>query len=177
MVFTLLVLWGIAYVVPIIKNSGSLIQIRKSLDKLVDFAAVYGDSQPYFRPEKETYTKELTALLRYYPVIKTFVSYPKLSYDQTDEETFQSACVLISKLQMQQNDMRHKLARSLNPLISVKDLVLLPVTVAKELGFNPGKNQSLAIEILAIVISSLFDLFSPEIKALIVTFFENFVHN
>ena len=175
MISFVVLLWLLSYISPIVKCLLTIRRIRISLNKLVNFVAVYGNSTPYFRPEKDVYNNELTALLRYYPVISEFVSSPKLSYRQTEETIYQNARKIIPDLQMQMNEFRHKLIRSLNPLVSARELVLLPVRALQELGFRPGRISSVFLNITGWTVSYLLGMFQPEIKALLIVLFEKLI--
>lgn len=164
-----------AYIIPILRTLISLRRIKTGLRRLAEFAAVYGSSAPYFRPKKETYATELNALLRYYPVISGFVSYPKLSYSLADEALYRNSCQIISDLQMKLNETRHLLIRSFNPLFSIQELALLPVRVLQEIGFRPGKTGSVILNITGWTISYLLGMFEPEIKSLLILLFEKLV--
>lgn len=166
-------LFLIAYLVPIIRIAISIPRQNKALEFLVDFTAVYGHlSQPGFRPRREKYQDELTALLRYYPVIESFVRYPRLSYNITDEETYLLACDLLGKMEMVINQRRFNFQERLNPLLSLQELVLLPVSTAKALGFDPGKLASTFLTVFCWGVSVLPDFLWNDLFTLITGLFK-----
>lgn len=171
----LFLLLAVAYIFPVVNNLVSMYRLRRCVMKLVSFVEIYGDSPSYFRPKPEKYRQELTDLLRFYPVIAEYIHYPELSYEDSDEETYKKAVKLITQIQMTRNAERHKLLRSLNPLRSVKELALLPVTVVREFGATPGRIVSILINVFGWVTAYLLDMFQPEIKALIIALFEKLV--
>ena len=171
----LFLLLAVAYIVPVVNNLVSMYRLRRCVMKLVSFVEIYGDSTSYFRPKPEKYRQELTDLLRFYPVIAEYIHYPELSYEDSDEETYKKAVKLITQIQMTRNAERHKLLRSLNPLRSVKELALLPVTVVREFGATPGRIVSILINVFGWGTAYLLDMFQPEIKALIIALFEKLV--
>ncbi len=165
----------VAYVIPVVNNALSLRRFRKCIRLLTEFILIYGDSTSYSRPKSEEYNQELTALLRYYPVMAEYVSYPKLTYEDSVEKTFENSKKLLSKFQMLSNAKRHKLLRSLNPLFSMKEFVMLPVTAVRECGAAPGVKASIAINVLGWLIAYLLDTFRPEIKALLLVALQHFI--
>lgn len=173
--FFFLILALVAYVIPVANNLLSLVRFRKCLRLLMEFILIYGDSPSYCRPKPEVYRQELTSLLKYYPVVAEYVSYPKLSYGDSDETTYEKSKKLASGLQMRSNAQRHKLLRSLNPLFSLKELVMLPVTAVRECGATPGVKASIAINVLGWLITYILDTFRPEIKALLLVALQHFI--
>lgn len=171
----LFLLLAVAYIVPVVNNLTSMYRLRRCVSKLVSFVGIYGSSPSYFRPKPEKYRQELTDLLRFYPVIAEYIHSPELSYEDSDEETYEKAVKLINQIQMTRNAERHKLIRSLNPLRSVKELALLPVTVVREFGATPGRIVSILINVFGWGTAYLLDMFQPEIKALIIALFEKLV--
>lgn len=167
----LLILWFATYCKTVCNNFLVWRQTKKALKKLAAFCVAYKFSG--IPRLKEDYSSELTDVLCYYPVIKRLSGTPELSYNQTDKENYDSARSLAYKLQMQQNEARYAFLHSLNPLISAKELVLLPVLVLRNLGFQTGKIVSLLCEAAFWIASTLYELFKPEIKELILCFLEN----
>lgn len=167
----LLILWLATYCKTVFDNFLICRQTKKAVEKLADFCTAYKHSG--IPKVREDYGSELTAVLCYYPAIKRLAGTPELSYSQTDRENYEAARSLAYKLQMQQNEAWHTFKRSLNPLLSAKELVLLPVVVLKNLGFQTGKIVSLICEVTFWIASSLYEMFKPEIKELILCFLEN----
>lgn len=167
----LLILWFATYFKTIFDSGISYWQTKKALKKLAAFCVAYKFSG--IPRLKEDYSLELTDVLCYYPVIKRLSDTPELSYSQTDKENYEAARSLAYNLQMQQNEAWYTFLHSLNPLLSAKELVLLPVLVLRNLGFQTGKIVSLLCEAAFWIASTLYELFKPEIKELILCFLEN----
>jgi len=143
-----LILFAVAYFVPLVRCAIKFFQHLRALDVLADFFTRYSDlSNSGWHPDPKEYKKELTSLLRYYPVIEKFSPSPSINYNQPTEETYQCVKELIGQLQMGLNRCRHELLSRLNPLLSLQDIVLIPVSAVRALGFTPGKFSSIAIEI------------------------------
>lgn len=169
----LLILWLATYCKTVCDNGLVYQQTEKAVKKLAEFCTAYKQSDiPRVR---EDYGSELTAVLCYYPVIKRLAGTPELSYSQTDSENYEAARSLAYKLQMQQNEARHTLKRSLNPLLSAKEIVLLPVRVLQELGFTLSRNWSAFWTAMGVILPIITGMFQQEIKAFIISVFEYFI--
>lgn len=153
-----LFLFAVSYFVPLVRCTIKFFQHRRALDVLTNFVTRYSDlSNSGWHPDPKEYKKELTALLRYYPVIEKFAPSPGISYSQQDDDIYRHAKDLIGKLQMSLNRCRHELISRLNPLLSLQDIVLLPVSVVRALGFAPGKAASLFITVFVWVVQLVPD--------------------
>ena len=169
----LLILWFATYFKTIFDSGISYWQTKKALKKLAAFSVAYKFSG--IPRLKEDYSSELTDVLCYYPVIKRLSGTPELSYSQTDKENYEAARSLAYKLQMQQNEARYAFLHSLNPILSAKEIVLLPVSVLRELGFSPNKFWSVFWTGMCPLLPTLVDMFQSEIKTFLISVFENFI--
>lgn len=172
MIKIFLVLWLIVYCQAICKKLCQLYQLRKCVLILTDFIVMYDTRNPCLTPPNTDYQKELTALLRYYPVIAQYCRYPTLSYDTGEPLLRRNSEKIHSELMMIRNFKRHELFRALNPLSALKSLAVFPVSVIKSLGFQPKKLASLTIAIVGWAITFFLGLYSNEIKELLSLLFE-----
>lgn len=168
-------LWGIIYTYTIVKKIHSLIQAKKCVSKLYNFVATYYEQSEHGNPDRSLYTKQLNALLSYYPIIASFYRYPALSYADSDETAFEKATELLCECRMIVNYKAHAVIRSLNPLISLKKLVMFPASLVAQFGFRLGKRSSLFINVLGWFAAYLLTMFSAEIKALLTSVFQQLV--
>lgn len=162
-------LWVLAYIVSISKALTTYLRSGHAVKKLVAFLAVYGNSKLRLCPDESEYRDQLTDLLRSYPLISEFVSYPRLSYQHPAETTFQNAQSILPELQMKRNYLRQKVFQSLNPLMPVKEIVTLPLTVIRDMGFSPSKSMSMLVNALGWLICYFLEMFQPEIKLLLLS--------
>lgn len=169
----LLILWFATYCKTVCNNFLVWQQTKKALKKLAAFAVAYKFSEiPRVR---EDYSSELTDVLLYYPVIKRLAGTPGLSYSQTDKENYEAARSLAYNLQMQQNEAWYTFLHSLNPIMSAKEIVLLPVSLLRELGFSPNKFWSVFWTGMCPLLPTLVDMFQSEIKTFLTSVFEKFI--
>ena len=118
----------------------ALYKYRKAkycLNKLCDFVAVYSHLKHHqHTPEPKLYAAELTALLRSAPLIEELIRYPKLTYGDSDNDTYGKAKDLLCDIQMLLNRERIALMRSFNPISAAKTVLLFPSKIFKKLGIT-----------------------------------------
>ena len=154
-----LVLMGVFYARRISKECFRYCEIRHSVKILSEFCIAYPSN---------CYEKQLNALLKNASVIGEYVPEPRLSRTLLPNANYHNASRVMLKMMDNQDAQRHNILRSLNPMNAVKDLVFLPVTVLRWIGFKPGKIVSTIIASIWWVLQYLLDMFQPEIRALLI---------
>lgn len=123
------------------------------------------------------YERELGSLLKNSSVIGEYVKEPRLSRTLLPNANYYNASRIRLKMMDKLYEQRHNVRRSLNPTNAVKDLVLLPVTVLRWLGFAPGKITSTIIANAWWILQYLLDTFQPEIRESLVELFRKLIAN
>ena len=154
----LLAIFALVYIHNLWKHFSTFTQVKRCLKKVTSFL------------------NEYIALLKYSDIISRHVITPRLHCKDTEAVFFSHCKQLHSELWMLKQEKWHLFLRSLNPLPSVKDAILLPVTILSWLGFKPKKVTALLLTIVGWVITYLLEVFQPEVRDLIVAVFEQFIH-
>lgn len=168
---TLLFVLAFVYVITLLQRLFDLYRLINSILKLESFLKADQNS-------RRNKNKKLNAVLRYYPVISKYTSpYDKtLSYGMNMSAASWCCESILDSLLMKRNYAYHDFIYSLNPISAIKSTIVFPVTVLQWLGFRPRRYNALILNLAGWMLSYAAHLFEPEIKALLVTIFQNFVH-
>ena len=173
----ILIVFVLVYAVNAIKNLAPYIEVCRCLKKIQNFDRAY--KPDYFGfSNYSAYKNELKALIRYSPVIQKYCCWRdcKLSHNLQPYLIKERSDKLWAELLDMKYEQRCRFVQSLNPIEALKVFCLLPVKIVRLFGFNPRRPQVLLISIISWLISYLCTVFQTEIKALLLTVFQNFVH-
>lgn len=171
MLNVILVLWLVVYIINIIKCFYEYQELKKCVQLLVTYVAAYTQSCRTLGTA-EDYEADLTTLLRYYPVIYKYQQHPKLAYSDSPQSTRDKSEALFHSLMMARNFKRHELYNSLIPTASLKILANIPSSALNWIGFKPKKYAARVLNIVGWAVAYFVNLFSEEIKELIILLFK-----
>ena len=140
-------IWVVVYIVSVLNNAFTWLQVKKCKRKIRAFGIAFTTCPSHGFSTPDTYTKQLSAMLEYYPVIVKYVNYPSLSYSDNDSDTYHKAEKLFAEFQMLTNFKWHAFLESLNPLHSLLTILYFPTHIARAFGTNLSKSLNFLIDI------------------------------
>lgn len=152
-----LAIWIVVYLVTVSSSAFAWLQVKKCKRKIKAFGIAFSTCPSHGFSTQDTYTKQLSAMLKYYPIIVKYVDYPVLSYADSDSATYYNAEKLFAKFQMLTNFKWHALLESLNPLRSLLTILYFPTHIARALGADLSKSLNFLIDIVVGVICGLLE--------------------
>lgn len=175
MLIYFLIILAIIYIYTIIR---CFLKI-KEIDMLIDVLEKYLDSVKNNSHRdisfNDDYVDSLSLLLHHYPKIVNCLGFyiPDLEYGADAKETYKNAFCIYNDLLMSRNYAVDRFLNSFNPSISIKKFLRIPSTLLKWMGFNFDSDFIKIINLLGWLLAYFLNLYAPEIKTLISTFFKN----
>ncbi len=174
MLIGLIVIFVILYIYGIIKSAVELFELKEGFKRITTYVNNYRNLGPnnVYSPK---HIESFDSLMKYNPVISKFV-YSDLSYNREQFENREISTRLANSLLEKLNNQRYTLKNTFNPLVALKKLFQLPSTILSFMGFRIQEQSAKWFNAVGWIVAKVFELFEEEIKALVLSIFQNFDH-
>ena len=156
------------------------LQFKKCMRKHKKFIKSYQKGKHNMLFNDNFHSGNLNSLLRYYPVIYKYFSSPELLRTNSDYENFDNSLKLYNQFLDKRDFKRHDMYKSFHPINTVNLFLSFPYNLLCRMGFRPRKANELLINIIGSIIELIFigitQIYSEEIKLLIQSVLEYFIH-
>ena len=173
MIKPILFLLAAVYLYRITSSFTHLLNVRSCLKTVGNFVCTAVPSRYGPVDKSDKFSARMYAVLKKYPRIHQLVTYPTLSYSQSEDNIYTHTVTLYNELLMVKNYARHGFFQSLSPLNAVKNTLSLPSAILRFIGFKPKESTSRILNLICWFIAYLLNLYGPELKAFIDSFFQS----
>lgn len=166
----LLLVLAFIYLLCVLTNLYKFVQINRSLRKLEKFILAFDSRNSFFN--KPSYSKELHSLQKFRPVMQKIVGNPTISYQYNAYKNFENSKILLAKFLDEKDSAAHELKCSFFPFYFIKVILNFSTEIIFRFGYRPSKISvtilSALFSIIVFAIPILADIFSDELKVLII---------
>lgn len=183
LLFAIVFLWIVIYLSNVLNSFSKIHQINRCIKALLKYLSIAKNIVPYEGQSQKInnnveYQHALYDVLHLYPLILKYLSVysPTLGYNYSNEKLFSNSLSIYYELLKKRDFLIHNFKESLNPVVSLKRLVLLPSALLNWIGFSPNAAFSKISSLLIWILVYLSNLYSREIKDFLTFLFNHFTH-
>lgn len=178
MIKYLSILWICIYIYTVMHYLFEIIETNSVINTLEKYLSSAQMSSYGHLTLSKNYSRYQNKLLFCYPKIINILGLytPTLDYGFSNEKNYSNAKSIYNEILMHKNFLIFNLKSSFNPITSLKKLFSMPSTLINWLGFKPKDTISKFFNLIGWILAYFLNVYSEEIKALIHSFFQQWLN-